>query len=90
MKIMPLAFDSLGVRSVAIFIQTDLNIVIDPRLSFAPLRYGLVPSKLELRGLRNCQRRYGNMLRRQIFLPSRIIIMIIIFRKPISIQIKYF
>ena len=48
MKIIPLAFDSMGVRSTATFVETDLKIVIDPGVSFAPLRYGLPPTKLEL------------------------------------------
>lgn len=49
MKIIPLAFDSMGVRSTATFVETDLKIVIDPGVSFAPFRYGLPPTKLELK-----------------------------------------
>jgi predicted metallo-beta-lactamase superfamily hydrolase len=49
MRIVPLAFDSMGVRSVATWVETDLKIVIDPGLSFAPLRYGLPPTNCELR-----------------------------------------
>jgi len=49
MKIVPLAFDSMGVRSTATFVETDLKILIDPGVSFAPLRYGLPPTKLELK-----------------------------------------
>jgi uncharacterized protein len=49
MKIIPLAFDSMGVRSTATLVETDLKIVIDPGVSFAPLRYGLAPTKLELK-----------------------------------------
>lgn len=49
MRVVPLAFDSLGVRSVATWVETDLKIVIDPGLSFAPLRYGLPPSDGELK-----------------------------------------
>jgi len=48
MKIVPLAFDSMGVRSTATFVETDLKILIDPGVSFAPLRYGLPPTKVEL------------------------------------------
>lgn len=48
MNIVPLAFDSLGVRSMATFVETDLRIMIDPGLDLAPLRYGLPPSKTEL------------------------------------------
>lgn len=48
MKIVPLAFESLGVRSMATFIETDdVKILIDPGASLAPLRYGLAPHFLE-------------------------------------------
>ena len=51
-KIVPLAFDSFGVRSMATFVETsDLKILIDPGVSLAPLRYGLEPHPLELQRL---------------------------------------
>lgn len=54
LEIKPLAFDSLGVRSMATFISTpDINIIIDPSASLAPLRYGLPPHELEVRALHN-------------------------------------
>ncbi|MEM2972072.1 MAG: MBL fold metallo-hydrolase [Candidatus Bathyarchaeia archaeon] len=47
-QIVPLAFDSFGVRSMATFIETsDLKILIDPGVSLAPIRYGLEPHPLE-------------------------------------------
>jgi len=47
-KIVPLAFDSFGVRSMATFVETeDLRILIDPGVSLAPIRYGLEPHPLE-------------------------------------------
>jgi predicted metallo-beta-lactamase superfamily hydrolase len=46
-KVTPLAFDSLGVRSMATLVETDLRIMIDPGLDLAPSRYGLPPTKLE-------------------------------------------
>lgn len=47
-KIVPLAFDSFGVRSMATFVETDdLRVLIDPGASLAPLRYGLEPHPLE-------------------------------------------
>ena len=49
MKVVPLAFDSMGVRSMATFVETDLKVMIDPGLDLAPLRYGLPPSKMELK-----------------------------------------
>ena len=47
MKVTPLAFDSLGVRSMATLAETDLKIMIDPGLDLAPSRYGLPPTKIE-------------------------------------------
>jgi uncharacterized protein len=50
MIITPLAAESLGVRSSAVFIETaDVNVLIDPGVSLAPLRHGLPPHPLEIR-----------------------------------------
>jgi predicted metallo-beta-lactamase superfamily hydrolase len=47
-EIVPLAFDSFGVRSMATFVETDdLRILIDPGVSLAPIRYGLEPHPVE-------------------------------------------
>ena len=52
MKITPLAFESFGTRSMSTFIQTkDVNILIDPGVALAPLRYGLSPHPVELKRL---------------------------------------
>jgi predicted metallo-beta-lactamase superfamily hydrolase len=51
MKIIPLAFDSLGVRSMATGVETDLRIIIDPGAALEPSRYNLPPSKIELQRL---------------------------------------
>ena len=48
MKIIPLAFDSMGVRSMATFVETDIGTMIDPGLDLAPSRYGLPPTGIEL------------------------------------------
>jgi len=49
MKITPLAFESLGVRSQATLIETkDVRILVDPAVSLAPRRYGLPPHQLEV------------------------------------------
>ncbi|ARM75067.1 MBL fold metallo-hydrolase [Acidianus manzaensis] len=49
MKIEPLAFESLGVRSQATFIETpDVKILVDPAVSLAPRRYGLPPHQKEV------------------------------------------
>lgn len=49
-NIIPLAYDSFGVRSMATFVETDdVRILIDPAVSLAPMRYGLPPHPLEWR-----------------------------------------
>lgn len=40
MNIVPLAFESMGVRSMATFVETDQRILIDPGTSIAPKRFG--------------------------------------------------
>jgi predicted metallo-beta-lactamase superfamily hydrolase len=48
LKVMPLAFESLGVRSMATCIETgDINILIDPAVALAPKRFGLPPHPVE-------------------------------------------
>jgi predicted metallo-beta-lactamase superfamily hydrolase len=49
MKIIPLAFDSFGTRSMATFVETQsCNILIDPSVALGPLRHGLGPHPMEL------------------------------------------
>ncbi|MEM3085546.1 MAG: MBL fold metallo-hydrolase [Halobacteria archaeon] len=49
-RAVPLAFDSMGVRSQATLVETpDLRAVIDPGVALGPARYGLPPHPLELR-----------------------------------------
>jgi hypothetical protein len=48
MKIQPLAFDSMGVRSMATCIETDQKIMIDPGAALGPMRYSLPPHPVEL------------------------------------------
>lgn len=48
MKIIPLASDSLGTRSMATYVETgNVRILIDPGVSLAPSRYGLPPHSME-------------------------------------------
>ncbi|AEA46408.1 hypothetical protein [Archaeoglobus veneficus] len=47
MKIIPLAFDSFGARSMATFIEAETSVVIDPGVALGPSRYGLPPHPLE-------------------------------------------
>jgi len=49
MKILPVAFESFGVRSMATYVETeDVRIFIDPGVSVSPDRYSLPPHRLEL------------------------------------------
>jgi len=49
LKVTPLAFDSLGTRSMCTLIETkDTKILIDPGVALGPSRYGLPPHRLEL------------------------------------------
>jgi predicted metallo-beta-lactamase superfamily hydrolase len=48
MKILPIASDSLGVRSMATYVETDdCKILIDPSAAIAAKRYGLEPAQEE-------------------------------------------
>lgn len=48
----PIAYDSMGVRSMATYISTpDINVMIDPSVSLAPRRFGLPPHELEVKAL---------------------------------------
>ena len=52
MKIIPIASDSLGVRSMATYVETkDCKILIDPSAALGPKRYGLPPHQKELEAL---------------------------------------
>jgi len=49
MKVIPLAADSMGCRSMATLVETpDFSVVIDPSASVGAYRYGLKPHALEL------------------------------------------
>ncbi len=52
MKIIPLAAESMGVRSSATYVETaDVKILIDPGVSLAPMRFGLPPHPLEIKAM---------------------------------------
>lgn len=64
MKIIPLAFESLGVRSMATYIETDHKILIDPGTSLGPKRFNLPPWKTEFEALhetRNSIQEYAQL-----------------------------
>ncbi len=53
MKITPIAFDSLGTRSMATLITTkSIRVLIDPSAALGPRRYGLPPHPIEYDKLR--------------------------------------
>lgn len=52
MKVIPIASDSLGVRSMATYVETkDCKIFIDPSAALGPSRYGLPPHLIEIETL---------------------------------------
>ncbi|MDI9623497.1 MAG: hypothetical protein QFX38_01240 [Methanothermobacter sp.] len=58
MKIIPLASESLGVRSLAVYIKTkENNILIDPGVALGPRRYSLPPAKVEIKRLENTRKK---------------------------------
>ncbi|MDP8011412.1 MAG: MBL fold metallo-hydrolase [Thermoplasmata archaeon] len=57
MKLELLCSDSMGVRSMALYIEADLNIIIDPSASLGPYRYGLRPTMLEFKKLEECKKK---------------------------------
>ena len=59
MKVIPLAFESMGVRSMATFVETDQKILIDPGTSIAPKRFGYPPWKDEFDALYETRARIG-------------------------------
>ncbi|EHR79467.1 hypothetical protein OCC_08255 [Thermococcus litoralis DSM 5473] len=56
MKIIPLASESLGVRSLATFLEIGkVGILIDPGAALGPKRYSLPPAKAELEALQKAR-----------------------------------
>jgi uncharacterized protein len=58
MRVLPLAAESLGVRSMATYVEAgDTSILIDPGATLAPARYGLPPAEAEWDALRRANDR---------------------------------
>lgn len=58
MRVMPLAADSLGVRSMATYVETGpLRLLLDPGAVLGPRRYGLEPAPEEEEALRRARAR---------------------------------
>ena len=65
MRIIPLASESLGVRSLATFVEAfGLKILIDPGVALGPRRYGLLPAKVEIETLQQIRRKIQGYARR--------------------------
>ncbi|MBO3809792.1 MAG: hypothetical protein FGF50_09405 [Candidatus Brockarchaeota archaeon] len=62
MRVDPVCFDSMGVRSMATLVETgDLKLIIDPAAAVAPRRYGLPPHPKELSLLEECWGRIASV-----------------------------
>src|SRR3989442_3752523 len=57
-RVIPLAAESLGVRSMATYVEAgDLGILIDPGATLAPARWGLPPADAEWQAPRRAHHR---------------------------------
>ena len=57
-KVAPVAFESLGVRSMCTYVETpDVKVLLDAGASLCPKRFGLPPHPKEYAALRECRNR---------------------------------
>jgi predicted metallo-beta-lactamase superfamily hydrolase len=65
MRVMPLAADSMGVRSMATYVEAgELRLLIDPGASLSPRRYGMPPTPEEEEALERALDRIDGYARR--------------------------
>ena len=65
MRVIPLASESLGVRSLATFVEAaGIKILIDPGVALGPKRYGLPPAKAEIEALHSMRRKIQGYAKR--------------------------
>jgi len=58
LRVVPLAAESLGVRSMCTFVETpDLRILLDAGVSLCPNRFGLPPHPLEFKAIKKARKR---------------------------------
>src|SRR2546430_9028080 len=68
MKVIPLAAESLGVRSMATYVEVGrTGILIDPGATLAPARFGLPPTQDEWEALRRANDRISAYATRSSF-----------------------
>lgn len=64
-KVLPLAAESLGVRSMCTLVETrDLRILLDAGVSLCPNRFGLPPHPHEFQAISECRRRIAEAARK--------------------------
>ncbi|MEM2459412.1 MAG: hypothetical protein QXG66_04180, partial [Candidatus Bathyarchaeia archaeon] len=62
LRVVPLAAESLGVRSMCTFVETpNLKILLDAGVSLCPDRFGLPPHPLEYRAIIEARRRISEI-----------------------------
>jgi len=62
LRVVPLAAESLGVRSMCTFVETpDLRVLLDAGVSLCPNRFGLPPHPLEFKAIIECRRRMAEV-----------------------------
>ena len=65
MKIIPIASDSLGVRSMATYVETkECKILIDPSAALSPKRYGLPPHEKELEAFHKTKEKIAEIVKK--------------------------
>ena len=65
MRVVPLASESLGVRSLATFVEASgFGILIDPGVALGPKRYGLPPARIEIETLERMRKKIQAYARR--------------------------
>ncbi len=62
MEIIPVAFDSMGVRSMATLVKSKISIFIDPGVALGPKRYGLPPHPIEIKE----KEKYWNKVKKSV------------------------
>lgn len=57
-RVVPLAAESLGVRSMCTYVETsDIKVLFDAGVSLCPYRFGLLPHPLEFKAIEHCRRK---------------------------------
>ncbi|WP_297467228.1 MBL fold metallo-hydrolase [Thermococcus sp.] len=65
MRVIPIASESLGVRSLATFVEASgLKILIDSGVALGPKRYGLPPARIELETLQKMRKKLQGYAKR--------------------------